>query len=146
MPTGDPLCPEEVRMAKACKYRIAQKADLGDATGDYDMMQDDDRADDDPEEGVPLDDPGIVEPLLEEAHVVPRRVPVPPPLVNRTGNLGLSPRKTKIHERQDFFALMAMQMQNEAVQRAHAAREQAAFMAQMQTMIAGLATAYFESV
>ena len=49
MPTGDPLCPEEVRMAKACKYRIAQKADLGDATGEYDMMQEDDRADDDPE-------------------------------------------------------------------------------------------------
>ena len=40
---------------------------------------------------------------------------------------------------------MAMQMQNEAAQRAHEAREQAASRAQMQTMITGLATAYFAS-
>ena len=38
IPTGDPHMPDEVRMTKRCKYKIAEKAELGDGTGQYDMM------------------------------------------------------------------------------------------------------------
>ena len=31
VPTGDPHCPEEVKLAKRVKYSIGNKADLGDA-------------------------------------------------------------------------------------------------------------------
>ena len=112
MPTGDPFMPDEVRMAKHCKVCIAQKAELGDGTGQYDMLQDDDRADDDPEEGIPIEDPCL------------DVLPLPnPPSTNSSTRSGLSPRKSKVQENQDFFALMAMQMQNEAAQRAHEACE-----------------------
>ena len=133
IPTGDPNMPDEVHMAKQCKYRIAQKAELGDGTGAYDMMVEESRADDDPEEGVPLDDP-----------CNPQADLVPAPPTNNRGTL--SPRRSNTNDKQDFLALMAMQMQSEAAQRAHEAREQAASRAQMQSMILGLSTAYFGSL
>ena len=128
MPIGDPHMPEEIGMAKSCKYCISQKAKLGDGTGQYDMMQEDDCADDDPEEGVPLDDPGVIVPIFAEHSPVP----AVPPLGNTNNRSSASLRKNKASKKQDFFALMAMQMQNEAAQRAHEAREQAASRAQMQ--------------
>ena len=95
MPTADQLCPDKVRMAKSCKYRIAQTADLGDGTGEYDMMQDDNRADDEPKEGILLDDQGILAPNFAKTNMVP----VPHPLVDCTSNRSLSPRKSKVHEK-----------------------------------------------
>ena len=151
IPTGDPHMPDEVRMAKHCKYGISQKAELGDATGEYDMMQEDDRADDDPEEGVPLEDrcdqhPPAVKRRLNLVPIPPNasNLNATPCAQNNRGNL--SPRRTKVNKKQYFFALMAMQMQNEAAQRAHEAREQAASRAQMQYMILGLSTAYLGSI
>ena len=35
IPTGDPTCPLEVEQAKIIKYKLGQKADLGDATGPF---------------------------------------------------------------------------------------------------------------
>ena len=66
---------------------------------------------------------------------------VSPCALNKWRNLSL--RRSKLNEKQDFFDLKAMQMQNDATQRAHEAREQAASRAQMQSMILGLSTAYF---
>ena len=38
IPTGDPHCPPEVRMAKNIKYLIGAKADIGDAEEHYDLV------------------------------------------------------------------------------------------------------------
>ena len=73
---------DEVRMAKSSKYRISHKAELGNGTGQYGMILEDDHADDDPKEGVPLDNPGIVAPVFSEANPVP----VVPPLVSHINN------------------------------------------------------------
>ena len=35
IPTGDPKCPAEVKQAKRIKYKLGQKADLGDAAESY---------------------------------------------------------------------------------------------------------------
>ena len=37
VPTGDPTCPAEVRLAKRVKMLIGEKADLGEAENEYDM-------------------------------------------------------------------------------------------------------------
>jgi hypothetical protein len=37
IPTGDPNCPEEVRLAKRIKYAIGNKASLGDAEEEFDI-------------------------------------------------------------------------------------------------------------
>ena len=37
IPTGDPTCPPEVKQAKRIKYKLGQKADLGDATEPFDL-------------------------------------------------------------------------------------------------------------
>ena len=116
IPTGDPHMPEPVRMAKLCKYRTADKADLGDGTGHFDMMMENGLADDDPEGGVPNDDPCDVLPpppvLPETAAVAVASVPQPPPSLRSltsTSTLGsrtvISPRKSKSGEKQDFSPL-----------------------------------------
>ena len=132
-------------MTKHCKVRIAKKAELGEGTGQYDILEEEDRADHDPEEGIPANKSCLVALALPQ----PLLLHVPPPSTNSSSlshRSTLSPRKSKVHEKQNIFALMAMQMQNEAAQRACEACNQAATRAQMQAMIAGLATAYFGSV
>ena len=39
IPTGDPNCPEEVKLAKHVKYYIGQKACLGDAEQEFDLEE-----------------------------------------------------------------------------------------------------------
>ena len=39
IPTGDPECPEDVKLAKTIKYEIGNKACLGDAEEDFDLEE-----------------------------------------------------------------------------------------------------------
>ena len=146
IPTGDPNMPPEVRLAKRVKYAISDKAELGDGGGEFDLMSDDDGEDASDEVAGP------VVPLAEPP-VVHRRAPVVQPelavggssLPGRPANSGLSPRGHKSKEKQDFYTLMALQMQNESKQRAHEAREQAANRLQLNSLIANIAGAYFQT-
>ena len=79
--------PDKVRMAKHCKFCIAQKAELGGGTGQYGMLQDQDMADNDPEEGVHFNYPHVVAPVLPQ----PIFVPMPPPSINLNKSLCLTP-------------------------------------------------------
>ena len=110
------------------------------------MMQENDRADDDPEDGIALDDPCDVVPPAALPAVGDQTSIAPPPSlasfsVSSSRN-SISPRQSKAGEKKMFFALMTMQMHNELTQRAHKAREQAASRAQLTSVITGLATAY----
>ena len=82
IPTGDPNMPDAVRMAKRCKYRIADKAELCDGSSHYNMMRGNDAADVDPEGGIPVDDPCDVMPpvTLPVVPVVLPHVPLVHPL------------------------------------------------------------------
>ena len=81
-------------MTRACQMRFAwlsvvsknlhNKAELGDGTGHYDMTRENDRADDDPEDGVPVDErcdvrvlPGVADVLPVAS--IPPPLPAPPP-------------------------------------------------------------------
>ena len=64
IPKEDPFMPDEVRMEKHCKVCITQMTELGDGMGQYDMLQEEDRADHDPREGILVDDLCVVAPVL----------------------------------------------------------------------------------
>ena len=149
--------PPEIRLAKRVKYGIGDKAEVADGTGEYDMFA---RDDEPPEveieggddESEPQPAPALREPVLTEVNQRPATVaaslppavesisPITPP---RTKNVGLASRGDK---KVDFMSLMHLQMQNDSAQRAHEARMQAANIAQLNSMVASIANAYFGSV
>ena len=158
IPTGDPNMPPEIRLAKRIKYGIGDKAELADGTGEYDMFA---RDDEHPETEVEGEDvysqPEAVAPAPRE-HVFtdvsqqPAIVAVSQPPVVETSAASTPPRPKKGGltsrggKKDDFMCLMHLQMQNDSAQRAHEARMQAANAAQLNSIVASIASAYFGNV
>ena len=105
IPTGSPNIPPEVKLAKRVKYMIGDKAEIGDGTEEYNML------DDEPED---------VEEYANTFVPPPAAVPVCLPPVTRPTpvtpkKMGLVPKTPpKLKEKNDFLALMHLQMQNDS--------------------------------
>ena len=158
IPTGDPNMPPEIRLAKRIKYGIGDKAELADGTGEYDMFARDEGL---PEVGAEGEDeesepepapPALREPAFTDVNRPPATVAASRPPADDTNPVSTPPRK-KLGgltscggKKVDFMSLMHLQMQNDSAQRAHEARMQAANIAQLNTMVASIASAYFGNV
>ena len=84
IPTGDPNMPPAVRLAKQVKYAIADKAELGDGTGEFDILSDSNQPninlgeemnEENEENEEPVEQPDVIAPPVR---LVPPPLPPPP--------------------------------------------------------------------
>ena len=136
MKTGSPNIPPEVLLAKKVKYMIGDKAEIGDGTEEYNMLDDETE---DVEEDVDtfIPPPAAVPVLLPS---ITRPAPVTPK------NMGLVPKTPpRLKEKNDFMAVMHLQMQNDSQQRAHEMKMANDNRAHLNSLIGTIAGAYFGS-
>ena len=131
VPTGDPDCPEEIRLAKRVKYLIGDRANLGGGQEEYDMETnrfDTNVADDD---SMAVAANPIVPPVVNQSNVIDHG--------QRSLN-GISARS--LPKKIDFMEMMMLQMQQESAERAFERKERAEDRRHMSQLLTTLATGY----
>ena len=109
VPTGDPTCPAEVRLAKRVKVLIGEKADLDEAENVFDMESNSFAGGEDGEDSG--------DELENNDEVVDN-----PESVSTAGSIGIRARLGPRKKPTDFAELMLLQMKADSEQRDHVAR------------------------